>query len=166
MLNSQLCHSPFPPTTLYTRPPIHPPTSHPLKLYTGIMATQMKHFSKLPPELRQMVWQQALIPGPGVHFIKPNSAYNGTFDPAYENAQRVHGPGVSEVSSFSAAVEHARLSMVSHEAKGRLRFLNWREPDAYSCLSASPAASGLPVLNPPINMERVLQDYTTRTSHG
>lgn len=67
-----------------------------------------------------MVWQHSLIPSPGVHSVKPNTDYNGTFlEPATEIAagttQPVDGPGVADVSSLSAACEHARLSMVSKD---------------------------------------------------
>lgn len=94
--------------------------SNPPKLLTDIMATEMEHFKKLPKELRDDVWQKALIVGPGAHFIKANSDYNGTLlKPAAENALYVYGPGIAKVSSFSASFEHARMSMVSQEGKGR-----------------------------------------------
>lgn len=67
-----------------------------------------------------MVWHSALL-NPGVHFLKPNGHYNGTFwSPAGDERQPGQGPGVSEVSSMSAACEHARLNRTSHEAHGKL----------------------------------------------
>lgn len=84
------------------------------------MATLFGAFGKLCEDLRDMVWRSALLT-PGVHFLKPNGNYNGTFRfPAGENRQFVNGPGVSEVSSMSAACEHARLSRTSSEGKGEL----------------------------------------------
>ncbi len=67
------------------------------------MAAHFRRFLQLPLELQEMVWEYAML-GPGVHFLKPYSNYNGTYlSPAGHNAQPgPQGPGVSEVSSLSA----------------------------------------------------------------
>lgn len=110
------------------------------------MAKKMECFTEFPKELRDTVWEMALVPGPGVHFIKPNTDYNGTFlEPAAENAQYVHGPGIAGISPFSAACEHARLSMVSREGKGRSLSLTRRIPVDHFQLSAASAASELSI---------------------
>lgn len=101
----------------------------------------MKNFMKLPRELRDNVWEKALIQGPGVHFIKPNTDYNGTFlQPAGQNALYVHGPGIADISFLSAACEHARLSMASWEGKGGSLILTGRVPVPHFRLSASSSA--------------------------
>lgn len=111
------------------------------------MAKKMEHFSEFPKELRDNVWEMALIPAPGVHFIKPNTDYNGTFlEPASENAQYVYGPGIAGISPFSAACELARLSMVSREAKGRFNWTGACPPFAVVCGTA--AASELSIRLP------------------
>lgn len=117
------------------------------------MATEKKCFMDLPKKLRDEVWKKALIPGPGVHFIKPNSDYNGTFlEPAAANAAAsalyVHGPGIADISYLSAACEHARLSMVSREGKGRSLFLIGQVPVAYFQFSTTSAASEPSTRNP------------------
>lgn len=113
------------------------------------MAKEMELFMELPKELRDNVWEMALIPGPGVHFIKPNTDYNGTFlEPAAENAQYVHGPGVADISPFSAACVYARLSMVSREGKGTSLFLTGRVSVPHFQLSTAPSASELSIRLP------------------
>lgn len=124
--------------TLYTCPP----SPYPIKLFSDIMAAQFGSFGQLPPELQLTVWSLALVPSPGVHFVRPNSHHNGSIlGPASENYQIEYGPGISEVSYLSASCEHARLRMVSQDARGRLLFPNGREPITYSRLSAVSAAS-------------------------
>ncbi|KAJ0104446.1 hypothetical protein J7T55_010912 [Diaporthe amygdali] len=76
------------------------------------MASEVVPFKKLPQELRNEVWTCAMISKHGVHFLKLDNDYNGTYlFPAAEISQPVQGPGISEVSSMSAACDTARLSI-------------------------------------------------------
>lgn len=125
------------------------------------MAKKMEHFTEFPKELRDNVWEMALIPAPGVHFIKPNTDYNGTFlEPAAENAQYVHGPGIAVVSPFSAACEHARLSMVSREGKGRSLSLTQRVHVPHLQLSAAQQQLQSYPFDSPISSKYALRYHT------
>lgn len=125
------------------------------------MAKKMEHFTKFPKKLRDTVWYMAIVPGPGVHFIKPNTGYNGTFlEPAARYPLLVYGPGIAVVSPFSAACEHARLSMVSREAKGRSLFLTGRVHVPHLQLSAAQQQLQSYPFDSPISSEYALRYHT------